>query len=137
MYVADRENHRIQVFDSNGRFETQWVNLARAACVSVSHRGEPLVYVGEFFAGIETNQIGMRIGPRVTILDTKGNVMAHLSDQTFGAEPGRFYSPHGIAADSKGNIYVAEVSKSENYGGLFDNSGEIRTLQKLVKRDGG
>ena len=29
VYVADRENHRIQVFDPHGRFETQWVNMAR------------------------------------------------------------------------------------------------------------
>jgi len=29
VYVADRENHRIQVFDPNGKFETQWVNMAR------------------------------------------------------------------------------------------------------------
>jgi NHL repeat len=28
-YVADRENHRVQVFDGNGRFETQWQNLHR------------------------------------------------------------------------------------------------------------
>ena len=29
VYVADRENHRVQVFDSNGKYETQWNNLHR------------------------------------------------------------------------------------------------------------
>ena len=29
VYVADRENHRVQVFDGNGKFETQWQNLHR------------------------------------------------------------------------------------------------------------
>ncbi len=29
VYVADRENHRIQVFDGNGKYEAQWVNLHR------------------------------------------------------------------------------------------------------------
>jgi DNA-binding beta-propeller fold protein YncE len=29
VYVADRENHRVQIFDGNGRFETQWNNLHR------------------------------------------------------------------------------------------------------------
>ena len=29
VYVADRENHRVQVFDGNGRYETQWKNLHR------------------------------------------------------------------------------------------------------------
>src|SRR6476646_3366822 len=27
VYVADRENHRVQVFDGNGRFETAWSNV--------------------------------------------------------------------------------------------------------------
>ena len=29
VYVADRENHRVQVFDRNGRYEAQWNNLHR------------------------------------------------------------------------------------------------------------
>jgi NHL repeat len=29
VYVGDRENHRVQVFDSNGKYETQWNNLMR------------------------------------------------------------------------------------------------------------
>ena len=29
VYVADRENHRVQVFNGNGKYETQWNNLHR------------------------------------------------------------------------------------------------------------
>jgi hypothetical protein len=29
VYVADRENRRVQVFDGNGRYEAQWKNLHR------------------------------------------------------------------------------------------------------------
>ncbi len=29
VYVADRENHRVQVFDGNGKYEAQWNNLHR------------------------------------------------------------------------------------------------------------
>jgi sugar lactone lactonase YvrE len=29
VYVADRESHRVQVFDGNGRYETEWRNLHR------------------------------------------------------------------------------------------------------------
>src|SRR5437762_2353237 len=29
VYVADRENHRVQVFDGNGKYESQWVNMHR------------------------------------------------------------------------------------------------------------
>ena len=29
VYVADRENHRVQVFDGNGKYEMQWNNMHR------------------------------------------------------------------------------------------------------------
>ncbi|MDE0301527.1 MAG: peptidyl-alpha-hydroxyglycine alpha-amidating lyase family protein [Candidatus Poribacteria bacterium] len=133
VYIADRENHRIQVFDPNGKYETQWVNLSRAACICFDMKDEPLIYVGEYFCGINSNRIGTNLGPRVTIMDLKGNILAQLSDQTYGDEPGRFYSPHGIAVDSKGDIYVAEVSWSD-YGSQMDPPRELRSLQKLVKK---
>ena len=99
--------------------------------------GEKLAYIGEFFGGFSTNSTGMRLGPRVSILDGDGNVLARLGDHTFGQEAGRFYSPHAIAVDSKGDIYVAEVPATESYGGLIpplaDPTEERRSLQELVK----
>ena len=42
VFVADRENHRVQVFDSSGKFETQWVNMARpVASTSTRTRNAP------------------------------------------------------------------------------------------------
>jgi sugar lactone lactonase YvrE len=41
VYVADRENHRVQVFGGNGKYETQWKNLHRRAvstCRTVTSR---------------------------------------------------------------------------------------------------
>ena len=140
VYVADRENQRIQIFDSNGRFETQWgLNLSRPTCVDLKRTDSgQLAYVGEFFGGFETNSTGMRLGPRVSILDGEGKVQARLGDQTFGDEVGRFNSPHAIAVDSKGDIYVAEVSFTETYNGLIppltDPTEERRSLQKLVRK---
>ena len=137
VYVADRQNKRIQVFDPTGRYEAQWVNFARANCVCTSRTGERLAYVGELFSGVSTNVAGMRIGPRISVLDMDGKVLARLGDQTFGGEPGRFYAPHAIAVDSRGDIYLAETSRSETegdrYDGLVDSSGGLRSLQKLVK----
>ena len=133
VYVADRENHRVQVFDDKGRFETQWVNLSRAACLAIVDNGQRLVYVGEYHCGIGSNWMGTGLGPRVSILNAEGEVLARVGDQTFGDEPGRFYSPHGIAVDSRGDIYVAEVSWSD-YGRRMDPPKELRSMQKLVRK---
>ena len=131
--VADRENRRIQIFDSNGNYVEQWVNLSKAAAICVDNNGGGLVYVGEYYAGGKSNTIGADLGPRVTIFDPGGNVVARLGRQSFGDEPGRFYSPHGVAVDSRGDIYVAEVSYSD-YGRSMEPPRELRSLQKLVKK---
>ena len=51
VYVADRENHRVQVFDGNGRYETQWVNMHRP-CGLYCCRGPQLRFlIGELEIG--------------------------------------------------------------------------------------
>ena len=132
IYIGDRENHRVQVFDSDGNHQATWGNLSRAAAVCVDNHGSGHVYVGEYFAGIASNDTGTNLGPRVTVSDRNGKILAHLGEQSYGDEPGRFYSPHGIDVDSKGNIYVADVAYSD-YGSKMDPPRELRSMQKLVK----
>ena len=129
--MADRENRRVQVFGPDGKFEAQWVNLSRAAALSVDPAGGR-VYVGEYFGGIGTNASGLNLGPG-SPFRYDGSLLARVGDQPPGDEAGRFYSPHGIAVDSRGDIYVAEVSWSE-YGQLMDPPRELRSMQKLVRR---
>ncbi|MBM3933069.1 MAG: hypothetical protein FJ319_02005 [SAR202 cluster bacterium] len=139
VYVADRENHRVQVFDSKGKFESQWVNLAPASCIYVDTRAEPVVYVGEFYAGLPESPSGYgnwtqsRLGPRLTVLDRKGKVLARVGDRPMGLETGQFVAPHGIAVDSKGDVYVAEVSFSI-YGSKQTPPRTVRSFQKLVRK---
>ena len=94
--------------------------------------GKELIYIGEYFCGIGSNDIGTDLGPRVTVMDTDGNVLARIGRDSYGDQIGRFYSPHGIALDSKGDIYVAEVSWSD-YGRHMEPPRELRSMQKLTK----
>ena len=130
VYVADRESHRVQVFDSNGNFETQWVNLHRPCALFISE--EQHVYIGELGSAMKVNQSLPNIGPRITIMNTRGERLARLGHLGYGTGVGQFIAPHGISLDSHGDIYLSEVAWTEKY-----NRGEqpqkIRSLQKLVK----
>lgn len=133
VYIADRENHRIQVFSADGRYETQWVNMSRAAAICIDTRqAEDIVYIGEYFGGIGTNNMATRLGPRVTVMDTQGKVLARVGIESYGTQTGRFFSPHGIAVDSRGDIYVAEVAHSD-YGKVWKVTEELRSMQKLER----
>ena len=134
VYIADRENHRIQVFDKYGNFQTQWGNFSRTAtiCLDSRRQNRDLIYIGEYFCGLGTNDTGTDLGPRVSIVDTNGKLVARLGHESFGEETGRFFSPHGIAVDSHGDIYVAEVSWSD-YGSRMNPPRELRSMQKLSR----
>ena len=130
VYVADRENHRIQIFDANGKFEEQWPNVHRPCGLYISP--EQHIYVGELGWGMGVQRNVPNIGPRVSVLDRRGNTLARLGNG-YGTDVGQFISPHGIAVDSAKNIYVGEVSHTN-----ISNSGEtppddLRTLQRLTK----
>ena len=90
VYVADRENHRVQVFDGNGKYETQWNNLMRPCGLFVARGKNPLAVVGEL--GPETAATLTKdvpnLGPRVSIVDHSGKVLAYLGTQPVGEGAG-------------------------------------------------
>lgn len=110
VYVADRENHRVQVFDGEGRYETQWNNLHRPCALCMTTPSSPLFYIGEIGPALLPCLSFPNLGPRLTVLDKQGRRLATLSAGPAGIGPGRFIAPHGIAVDSRGDIYVGEVS---------------------------
>jgi hypothetical protein len=137
VYVADRENHRVQVFDGHGRFETQWLNLSRPCGLYMPPGRGQLCYIGEL--GPENAARAMRdvpnLGPRITITDARGNIQAFLGTKPLGfAEPDQFVAPHGVAVDSRGDIYVAEVSNSY-WPILFGRSPDqvLPSFRKLIR----
>src|SRR6202023_177624 len=138
VYVADRESHRIQVFDGNGKYETQWNNMHRASglCMETGTR-TPRFYVGEIGPDMAVNIDMPGCGPRVSIYTHKGELLARLGHEHAGLATGQFISPHGLAVDSRGDIYVGEVSFT-NWGRRVRAKGKpippgLRSLQKLVK----
>lgn len=136
VYVADRENHRIQVFDGNGKYEAQWNNLHRPSGLFLTPGKCPVCYIGEIGPYLEINHAYTNLGPRISIVDHQGKLIARLGKvPTTGTGPGQFISPHGLATDSRGDLYVGEVSYTAwpaVYPGKPIPKG-LRSLQKFRK----
>jgi len=100
IYVTDSCNHRIQVFDGNGKFLRQY-----------GHAGSGM---GEFSYpyDIRIDSAGLQFicefgNSRIQILDANDKPLEILGGA--GGAPGQFSNPWGIAFDSKGNLYVADA----------------------------
>jgi len=135
VYVADRENHRVQVFNGDGKYEAQWNNLHRPCGLYLAPGKKPTFYIGEIGPRMPVNRDLPGIGPRMTIVTDKGERIARFGDNGTGLKPEQFIAPHGIAVDSHGDIYVGEVSYTA-WAEAFPATprpSPLRSLRKLVR----
>ena len=134
VYVADRENHRVQVFDGSGNYETQWNNVHRPCGLWMENKHDPLCYIGELGPVLPVNRDVPNLGPRISILNTRGELIARLGTEGAGLSPTQFIAPHGLAVDSHGDIYVGEVSYTA-WPQIWDTPVPrgLRSLRKLVR----
>ena len=96
VYVNDRGNQRIQVFDENGTFKKQWSFV-------------PPVNIHFIYIGTDR---GMMVFNNSTQHLAKFDLDGHLIYQWggLGGFPGAIWGPHGISVDQEGNLYLASVS---------------------------
>ena len=132
VYIADRENHRLQVFDSKGNFQAQWNNLHRPCGLNISNTRQQLVYVGELATALKVNKGVPNLGPRISIYNLDGKRLACLYDSRTDSPLNRFWSPHGITADSRGDIYTGKASV-EFKPDKFDDPIQLKSFRKFVK----
>ncbi len=134
IYVADRENHRVQIFDGQGRYQGQWNNLHRPCGLFADRRDGDHFYIGELGAGMAVNAETPNLGPRVTVLTRKGERVCRFGGRFAGEKPGEFVAPHSVVTDSRGDLYVAEVSYTSR-GSHETPPREIRSLQKFRRTE--
>jgi hypothetical protein len=95
----------------------------------------PLCYIGEIGPHLPVNRALPNIGPRISVLDHTGKLLARVqAEPARGTGPGQFISPHGLAVDSKGNLYVGEVAYTSWSSSFPDvpKPKRLRCLQKLA-----
>lgn len=112
--VADRENDRIQLFSPSGEFLAEWTNVQRPTDLAIDRQG--LVYVSELWRQPGQRPCGLgevtQDQPgRVTVLDHSGEVLLRFGASSENrCAAGNLCAPHCIAVDSRGDLYVGEVT---------------------------
>jgi DNA-binding beta-propeller fold protein YncE len=107
IYIADRENHRIQVFDANGKFLSMWNNIHRPDGICLDNEGH--LFIGEL-NGMSGVDDAPGLGHRVSVYTLEGTLVTRFGDPQEGEGPGQFIAPHGVAVDSRGDLYVGDVA---------------------------
>jgi DNA-binding beta-propeller fold protein YncE len=136
VYVADRENSRLQLFSPDGEYLSEWTDLARPCQVFIDPNGD--VHVAElgFRAGMWPGTMAPypdAPGGRMSIFDSHGKLKARWGGGRDPCASGDFFAPHDVCIDARGNIYVAEVvwSAGGNRGLV---PADCHALQKFVCR---
>ena len=131
--VCDRENHRVQVFTIEGEFVRTW-HVHHAVAVTRGRGEDDALYVAE--QGPPPVQFGVpNLGHRVSIYTPQGELITRLGAPLPGESPEQFLWPHSIATDSRGDVYVAEVSYVE-VGSRLDPPREMVSLRKWRRVSG-
>lgn len=114
LYVADRNNVRVQVFDPSGKFLDEWTNIVTPWGFWVTKQDEIWVCGSSPMPWRDTDQalgcppkdqVFMKFAPSGKLLELwtvpKGEDGKEL--------PGDLNWVHGLAVDSKGNIYAGDI----------------------------
>jgi hypothetical protein len=95
----------------------------------------PVCFIGELGPVQSVNRFVGNLGPRVSIVDHQGNLLSRFGDRLAGTEATAFLGPHGMTVDSRGDLYVGEVSWTQ-WPQFYPDTPRpdyIRSLQKYER----
>ena len=95
VYVGDRENHRIQVFDNDGTFLKQFTNIGAPWAVCITPGPTQYLYTSDSVPG------------QIYKMDLAGNVLGVFGKA--GKQLGQFGWVHEMACPSENTLFVAEL----------------------------
>ena len=113
IWISDRENSRVQIFDTDGKFLDQWTDLIRPTHVYMDK--DETVYISELCR-------------RISIFSIDGQLLARWGNENHSLDAPLLVGPHVICVDSEGSLYVGEVAKAF---GKVDRGA--RVIQKFAR----
>ncbi len=100
LYVADSCNHRVQVFDPDGK----WLRSLGQAGSGPGELSYPYDVQVDEHGTVFVCEFG---NSRIQVFDADGRSLEIVGGP--GAAPGRFSNPWSVALDTNGNLYVADA----------------------------
>jgi hypothetical protein len=120
VYVADRQNNRIQVFDQDGKFIAAWKQFGQPSSVYVDKYD--YIFVGATYQSAEARSRGESVTGPTSGPNDRGIVIGNAITgelKYFIPDPGDLSkmtdtgtSASGIAEDDRGDIYAADVGEN-------------------------
>ena len=109
LFVGDRNNNRIQIFDQDGKFLDQWTQFSRPSGIFIDKHD--VIYVADSESvSVSKNHDGWKRGIRIGSAKD-GSLTAFIPDPVEVATTTS--AAEGVAVDSKGVIYGAEVGPKD------------------------
>jgi sugar lactone lactonase YvrE len=111
LFVADRGNKRVDVFDQDGRFLAAWPQFG--VCENIYITRDDTLYVSDSNSSTVNNspyKRGIRVGGA-----KDGVVKYFIPEESYDPSQRATSGPVGLGADMKGNIYAADVGATVGF----------------------
>ena len=122
LFVADRGNNRIQIFDQEGTFLEEWKQFSRPSSIYID--ANDTIYVSDSESSTANHPGGWRRGIRIGNAKD-GKVMSFIPDRVWTYPTAPAGGMEGVAADAEGNVYGTNV---------WPNAIPIGQLNRYVRR---
>ncbi|MGE3403947.1 MAG: 6-bladed beta-propeller [Vicinamibacterales bacterium] len=123
LFVSDRGNNRIQIFDQDGTLLDTWRQFGRPETILIT--ADDTIYVADTQSNSRNNprfRRGVRIGSA-----RDGTVTAFIPDPEPNPDATQTSAAVALAVDGQGSVYTAEVWSNANVG-------MARMVKKFEKR---
>lgn len=127
LYVCDRVNDRIQVFQKDGKF-------VKEAFIARRSLGEGSVWDIAFSRDPQQTYLYLADGRNMKVHILRRDTLEEITAfGDGGRQPGQFFGVHSIATDSRGNLYTTETYEGKRVQKfVYKGIGAVRRNQGTI-----